>query len=107
MSFCELYKDGCLLKIKLTPNAAFCGFKDIVTAADGTVYLKAYVNVVPEKGRANSELIKMLSKRLKIAKSNISIISGATEHYKKIYIAAQAHAAELCALIETLAGEDK
>lgn len=107
MGFYEPYKNGCLLRIKLTPNAAFCGFKDTQTGADGAVYLKAYVNVVPEKGRANAELIKMLSKKLKIAKSNISVISGATEHYKKVYIEGQNTAEELGLLIEKLAGDCK
>ena len=86
MSVCEPYKSGCLLRVKLTPNASFCGFKGTVADADGTLYLKTYVQVAPEKGKANDELIKMLAKKLKIAKSNISVIGGATEHYKKIYM---------------------
>lgn len=102
MAVCEAYKSGCLLRVKLTPNASFCGFKGIVSDADGAVYLKVYVQVVPEKGRANEELIKMLAKKLKIAKSNISIVSGATEHYKKIYLET-ASAEELCKQANELA----
>ena len=103
MAVCEAYKSGCLLRVKLAPNASFDGFKDSIADANGAEYLKAYVRVAPEKGRANTELIKLLAKRLKIAKSNISIIGGATEHYKKIYIETTMPVAELCALVNKLA----
>ena len=86
MSFFEPCKSGYLIRIKLTPNASACGFKGVFCNADGAEYIKAYVNSVPEKGKANLELIKMLAKILKIAKQNITIITGMTEHLKKIYI---------------------
>lgn len=91
------------MRVKLTPNASFCGFKDTLTDADGVVFLKAYVRVAPEKGKANAELIKLLAKTLKTAKSNISVISGTTEHYKKIYIESSMPQNELCALVNSLA----
>ncbi len=80
------YKSGWLLCIKLTPNASFCGFRGVFINADDEEYLKAYINVAPEKGKANKALIVMLAKRLKTPKQAFSIISGETEHYKKIYI---------------------
>ena len=52
----------------------------------GNIFLKATVTVVPEKGKANKELIALLAKTLKIAKSKITLISGETDHFKKIYI---------------------
>lgn len=103
MDICELYKDGCLLRVKLTPNASVCGFKGCVEGMESLQYLKAFVRAVPEKGKANAELLKLLSKTLKIAKGNMSIISGAAEHYKKIYIESSMPADKLCALINGLA----
>lgn len=102
MAICEAYKSGCLLRVKLTPNSSFCGFKGTVADAEGVEYLKAYVNAAPEKGRANAELIKMLAKTLKIAKSSISVVTGATEHYKKIYMETTL-VAELCEQANKLA----
>ena len=87
MSFFESYKNGCLLRIKLAPNASKNSFGEgVFTDADGNEYLKASVVVVPEKGKANKELIKMLSKALKISASSLEIVGGQTDHYKKIYI---------------------
>ena len=86
MSFFEPYKTGCVVRIKLTPNAAFCGFGGLFANADETTYLKAYLTTAPEKGKANKELIKMLAKELQISKQSIELISGATVHLKKLYL---------------------
>ncbi len=86
MSFFELYKTGYIIRIKLTPSASLCEFRNIYVDEKGIKYLKAYVTTAPEKGKANKELIKMLSKKLKTPKNTISIISGETDHLKKIYI---------------------
>ncbi len=87
MSFFEPYKNGCLLRIKLAPNAAKNAFgADVFVDASGTEYLKVSVVTVAEKGKAKKELLKMLAKNLKIAVSNMEIICGQTDHLKKIFI---------------------
>lgn len=48
--------------------------------------LKIRIRSVPEKGKANQELIDFLSKKLGISKSQIEIISGTTSRHKKISI---------------------
>ena len=45
---------------------------------------KVWVNAVPEKGKANQSVIKLLSKYFKIAKSRIEIIGGKTTKTKII-----------------------
>jgi len=54
--------------------------------AKGEAFLKINVISVPEKGKANKELLDFLSKMLDIAKSSIKIISGETDRYKKLMI---------------------
>lgn len=48
--------------------------------------IKAYVRAVPIKGKANRELIKLLSEELNVNKSKISIIKGETSNNKIIEI---------------------
>lgn len=48
--------------------------------------IKIRINVSPEKGRANKELIKFIAGILSIPKSRISITSGKTSNYKEIQI---------------------
>lgn len=86
MSFFEPYKSGYLLRVKLAPGASSCSFRGIFCGADGSEYLKISVNAVAEKGKANKELLKFLAKTLKISATSIELISGATEHLKKLYI---------------------
>lgn len=87
MSFFEPYKDGYLLRIKLSPNASRSAFgAEVFTDSAGKEYLKASVTVVPEKGKANRELLKMLASELKLSGSNLEVIGGQTDHLKKIYI---------------------
>lgn len=86
MSFFEPFKTGFIVRIKLTPNASFCGFGELFTNADEQVFLKAGITTAPEKGMANKDLIKMIAKELKVSKQCIELVSGATTHLKKLYI---------------------
>jgi uncharacterized protein YggU (UPF0235/DUF167 family) len=87
MSFFEPYKGGSLIKIKLTPNATKNAFgAEVFIDANGAEYLKASVTTAPEKGKANKELLKMLAKSLELAISKFELISGQTDHFKKIFI---------------------
>jgi uncharacterized protein (TIGR00251 family) len=49
-------------------------------------FLKIKLKAAPEKGKANAELIKFLSKHFKTAKSNINIIKGETGKNKIVEI---------------------
>ncbi len=84
--FFEKHQDGFILRVRLTPNSCFCKVGDVFTTPDGDDYLKISVQSPPEKGKANAELLKFLSRRLKIAKSDLQIISGELDRYKKILI---------------------
>ncbi len=70
------------LTIKVIPNAP----KTIVVGCmdDGTWKIK--VKAVPQKGKANKELIRFLSKKLGVAKNDISITSGETSRLKRVRV---------------------
>ena len=48
--------------------------------------LKVRVNAVPEKGKANVAVVKVLAKTLGIANSDIKLVSGATFQHKTFEI---------------------
>ena len=77
---------GLLLSVKVVTNAGSTQIKDVVKDAEGREFLRILVSCVPEKGKANKEVIKLLSKELKLPKSAFSIVVGETSHYKKILI---------------------
>ncbi len=55
--------------------------------ADGSTTLKATVTAVPEAGKANTALLKLLAKTWKLPKTSLSVASGATARHKVVHIA--------------------
>jgi uncharacterized protein (TIGR00251 family) len=82
MNALKVGKNGLLLSVHIQPNAK----KSEVVGLHGGA-LKIKIHAVPEDGKANEEIIKVLSKILGIAKSNITIQSGATSRKKNIALA--------------------
>jgi 23S rRNA (cytidine1920-2'-O)/16S rRNA (cytidine1409-2'-O)-methyltransferase len=67
----EKHKNGMIVRVRLSPNSSSCSVNGIMDAADGHKLLKISVNSVPEKGKANKELIEFIAKKLKLPKSTI------------------------------------
>lgn len=84
--FYEQTSTGIILRVRVSPNSSKCGIVGIFTDSNNQSFLKIGLNAVPEKGKANQELIRFLSKQLKQNKSSFSIISGETDRYKRILI---------------------
>lgn len=72
----EQTEGGIRLHIRLTPNARSEGIERIDISAEGTKRLRASVTVVPEKGKANKALIKLLAKKTEVAQIDHSPYSG-------------------------------
>jgi len=75
-----------LLFLRITPNAAQTKISGKFIDEKNQEYLKINVAEVPEDGKANEELIKFLSKLLKIPKSKIEMIRGETSRIKVVKI---------------------
>lgn len=74
------------LRIKVIPKSSKNQVTEIMEDETGEQTIKIRIKAAPEKGKANAELIKFLSKELKVAKENISILSGKTDQLKLIKI---------------------
>ncbi len=75
-------KGEAYLAVKVLPGSAKT---ELIEVMLGDVY-KIAVSGVPEKGKANTELIKFLAKELKILRNRFVIISGSREKNKLIKI---------------------
>ena len=69
------------LSVRATPNA---GRNEITGFTDDVLQVK--IAAVPEKGKANKELVDYLSRTLGIGKSSIRLIKGQTSRSKVIII---------------------
>ncbi len=70
------------LSLKVVPGAAKAGIVGWLGES-----LKIKVTAPPEKGRANKEVIALLSKAIKIAPSAIRIVSGSASPFKLVDVA--------------------
>jgi uncharacterized protein len=77
---------GIHLYIRLTPKASSNKIGSVCLDSAGQPWLKVYVTAVPESGKANEALLRLLAKTWKLAKSQCEIISGAMDRYKMIRI---------------------
>ena len=67
--------------VKVQPNATK---GEVVRFVDGVLYVK--VTASPVRGKANAELINLLSRELRVAKSSIRIEKGLTSRKKLVLI---------------------
>ena len=77
---------GLKVAVRLTPKASRDRVEGGQAEADGGIVLKVSVTTVPEDGKANAALIKLLSKQWRVPKSDMAIIQGATDRRKVILI---------------------
>ena len=90
MSSCSPFSrvpGGVRVRLRLNPKASANRITGLTADADGGVVLKATVTTVPEDGKANAALIKMLAKEWKLVKSGFDIIHGATGQNKTLFVA--------------------
>lgn len=78
--------DGVELLVRLTPKSAHDRIEGVETAADGRPHLKARVRAVPEKGKANQALLRLMADTLGLSVSAIEIASGDTARLKTVRI---------------------
>ena len=67
---------GAELAVRVTPKAA----RNAVEAGDGE--LRVWVTTVPEDGKANKAVVKLLADALGVAKSRLTLLRGATSRDK-------------------------
>lgn len=95
--------DGLRLAVRLTPKAGHDGIEGLKPTADGSVELAVKVTAVPESGKANDALLRLLAKRLKLPVSALQLVAGATDRHKQILI--EGDAAQLESALSALVKE--
>ena len=77
-----------LLMVRLTPNAAKDAIDGLSSSEtpqkNNAAFIKARVRAVPEKGKANAALEKLIAKWLGLAKSDVTIHTGSKSRIKSV-----------------------
>ena len=74
--------DGCILPVRVHPGARR---NDITGVHDGA--LKISLTTPPTDGRANDALIAFIAERLRVPRSQVTLLSGATSRGKVLRVA--------------------
>jgi uncharacterized protein (TIGR00251 family) len=78
--------DGVRVRLKVTPKSKREQIGGLLDEPDGSKVLKVSVTAAPEDGKANAAVIALLAKEWGVAKSAISVVSGATDRRKLVEI---------------------
>ena len=79
--------NGLSLSVRLTPKGGRDAIDGAETRADGHPVLKVRVRAAPTGGEANDALVALLAKSLGVARSDVSLVAGATARIKRVTIA--------------------
>lgn len=71
-------------RVKVIPKSPKTEFVETLEGEELTYKIR--IKAVPEKGKANAELIRFLAKEFNLSRENISIISGQTDSLKLVKI---------------------
>ncbi len=89
--------DGVVLGVRLTPKSSRDEILGVETFG-GVSVLKARVRALPEEGRANDALVKLIAKWLGVPPSTVSVAQGGKSRLKQVRIEGDADNAHWHAL---------
>lgn len=95
--------DGVIVPVRLTPKASRDAIEGLREDAAGGRVLAVKVTAVPEKGKANAALEKLLAKALGVAGGRVEVVGGLTSRNKDVLV--RGDPAEITAALEKLIGE--
>ena len=82
-----LAPDGVRLAVRVTPRSSRNAIAGVADEADGNRVLKIQVTAVPEDGKANAAVIRLLAMTWKLPRGAFRVASGDTSRRKVIEIA--------------------
>lgn len=77
---------GVHLAVRLTPRGGKDQIEGVETLSDGRPVLKARVRAVPENGKANSALMRLVADACDVAPAHVTLASGATARVKNLRV---------------------
>ena len=80
----EIVAEGLIIHVRMTPKAAFDRIDGVAMRDDGLPVLKARVRAIPENGKANKALLKLLSTCLSQPVGKLSLVAGHKSRIKQI-----------------------
>ena len=86
MGWLTRHAGGARVALKVTPRAASTGVQGVEIDGTGHARLAVRVNALPEAGKANVALIKLLAKRWRVPQRDLEVVSGAGARQKVLHL---------------------
>ena len=80
-----------LVRLRVVPNASADRIEGIVQLGDGSPALKLRVHAVPDKGKANAAVVKLLAKNWGVPRSSLTVVAGEKDRTKTLLLAGEPH----------------
>ena len=81
--------DGLRIAVRLTPRSGRDELAGLASLSDGRTVLAARVRAVPEDGRANAALVRLVAEALGVPRSRVALVEGATSRIKLVFVAGE------------------
>ncbi len=78
---------GILLAVRLTPRAGRDAIDGVGVLSDGRAVTQVRVRALPSEGEANTALVALIARRLRVPKSAVTIAAGHSARPKQVRIA--------------------
>lgn len=85
-------QDGIRITVRLTPSASADRIEGVARLSDDTAVLAARVRALPEDGRANRALEKLVAKALGVSRGAVTVATGAKARLKQLAVEGDATA---------------
>ncbi len=77
---------GISVALRVTPRGGSDAIDGIETLADGRSVVKVRVRAIADGGAANRAVTELLAKALRVPKSHVRVLSGATSRHKQVAV---------------------
>lgn len=77
---------GVRLAVRVSPRASRDEVTGMTRGADDRLWVEARVRALPDKGKANTAVEKLIASEIGVAKTSVSVLSGTTNRNKILLI---------------------
>lgn len=78
---------GVRVALRVTPKAAQDRFQGVVADAGGQQRIKVAVRAVPEDGKANEAVVRLVAKAWQVPRSAVALVAGHHDRSKLLQVA--------------------
>jgi uncharacterized protein YggU (UPF0235/DUF167 family) len=77
---------GVRVAVRLAPKARRTRVDGVIATSDGGAALKVAVTAIPEGGKANEALVRLLAREWRLPKGAFEIVHGRTDRHKLLLV---------------------